>query len=234
MAFRFHRSVKVLPGIRLNFGKRGISTSIGVRGAYVTFGGSGTRTTVGLPGSGLSYTHLQRPQRERPTAGVAKSPADPEVHQGSALRGFMWIVLIGAALLTAIDRLTTPEPPVQMPDPALTPTEVAAQTAARKAREEGLAEIHTAVLGVTQIHHAVANSKTLSLYRVTRMPSGTICYQLHLRNSHGVPYVRSAMMEGAVLKVSGSEGFDSRWINRCTDKTDGRDITAEVVAGIRP
>jgi uncharacterized protein DUF4236 len=33
MGFRFHRSLKILPGIRLNFGKRGISTSIGVRGA---------------------------------------------------------------------------------------------------------------------------------------------------------------------------------------------------------
>jgi hypothetical protein len=54
MGFRFRRSIKILPGIRLNFGKRRISTSIGVRGAHVTFGKSGTRTTVGLPGSGLS------------------------------------------------------------------------------------------------------------------------------------------------------------------------------------
>src|ERR1700722_477483 len=30
MGFRFRRSIKLLPGIRLNFGKRGISTSISV------------------------------------------------------------------------------------------------------------------------------------------------------------------------------------------------------------
>ena len=48
MGFRFRRSIKILPGIRLNFGKRGVSTSIGVRGAHVTFGKTGTRTTVGL------------------------------------------------------------------------------------------------------------------------------------------------------------------------------------------
>ena len=59
MGFRFRRSIKNLPGIRLNFGKRGVSTSIGVRGAHVTFGKTGTRTTVGLPGSGISYTHLE-------------------------------------------------------------------------------------------------------------------------------------------------------------------------------
>ena len=38
MGFRFHRSIRLLPGIRLNFGKRGISASIGVRGAHVTYG----------------------------------------------------------------------------------------------------------------------------------------------------------------------------------------------------
>jgi len=53
---RFRRSVKILPGIRLNIGKRGVSTSIGVRGAHVTFGHGQVRETVGLPETGLSYT----------------------------------------------------------------------------------------------------------------------------------------------------------------------------------
>jgi hypothetical protein len=65
------RSVKILPGIRLNFGKRGVSTSIGVRGAHVTFGKAGTRTAVGLPGSGLSFTHLDKPHHERSVAADA-------------------------------------------------------------------------------------------------------------------------------------------------------------------
>jgi hypothetical protein len=52
MGFRFRRSFSILPGIRLNLGKRGISASIGVRGAHVTFGPTGTRTTVGLPRCG--------------------------------------------------------------------------------------------------------------------------------------------------------------------------------------
>jgi hypothetical protein len=57
MGFRFHRSVRLLPGVRLNFSKSGVSTSIGTRGAWLTFGRKGTRTTVGLPGTGISYTH---------------------------------------------------------------------------------------------------------------------------------------------------------------------------------
>jgi hypothetical protein len=67
MSFRLYRSIKLLPGIRLNFGKRGISSSIDVRGAHVTFDETGARTTMGLPGSGVSYTHLARPNHEPPT-----------------------------------------------------------------------------------------------------------------------------------------------------------------------
>ena len=41
MGFRFRRTIKILPVIRLNVGKRGVSTSIGVRGAHVTVGRTG-------------------------------------------------------------------------------------------------------------------------------------------------------------------------------------------------
>ena len=47
--FRFRRSVRILPGVTLNLGKRSASVSIGVRGAHVTVGPTGARTTVGLP-----------------------------------------------------------------------------------------------------------------------------------------------------------------------------------------
>jgi hypothetical protein len=94
MGFRFRRSIKVLPGVRVNFGKRGVSTSIGVRGAHVTFGKTGTRTTVGLPGSGLSYTHLEKP-RPPPTPRTDATPRDP-------WRGILWIGLIIVVLFSAV------------------------------------------------------------------------------------------------------------------------------------
>jgi len=52
--FRFRRSFRIAPGLRLNIGKRSTSVSVGVRGAHVTFGKAGTRTTLGVPGTGLS------------------------------------------------------------------------------------------------------------------------------------------------------------------------------------
>lgn len=55
MAFRFQRRVKVLPGVRLNFSKSGVSTTVGKRGLSVTNGKRGTHLNVGLPGTGLAY-----------------------------------------------------------------------------------------------------------------------------------------------------------------------------------
>ncbi|WP_407074381.1 DUF4236 domain-containing protein [Psychrobacter sp. CAL346-MNA-CIBAN-0220] len=60
MGFRFRKSIKIVPGVRLNLTKKGISSlSVGKRGATVNIGKKGTRGTVGLPGSGLSYSSYQ-------------------------------------------------------------------------------------------------------------------------------------------------------------------------------
>jgi hypothetical protein len=56
MGLRFRRTIKLLPGVRLNLSKSGVSTSLGVRGAHVTLGHGRARETVGLPGTGISYT----------------------------------------------------------------------------------------------------------------------------------------------------------------------------------
>lgn len=59
MSFRFHRSISIIPGVRLNLGKTGVSLSAGAPGAHITVGKKGVRTTVGLPGTGLSLTDHQ-------------------------------------------------------------------------------------------------------------------------------------------------------------------------------
>lgn len=56
MGFRFRRSIKLFPGVRLNLSKSGVSTSVGVPGATVNVGRRGVRRTVGLPGTGISYS----------------------------------------------------------------------------------------------------------------------------------------------------------------------------------
>lgn len=62
MGWRFRKSFKVLPDVRLNVRKKGISTSIGPKGAKVNIGPNGTRFTASIPGTGLSYTtRLDKP-----------------------------------------------------------------------------------------------------------------------------------------------------------------------------
>lgn len=68
MGFRFRRSFKIIPGVRLNLSGSGASVSLGPRGLHYTIGPHGTRTTVGLPGSGVSWTSYQ------PYASAGASP----------------------------------------------------------------------------------------------------------------------------------------------------------------
>lgn len=53
MGWRFRKRIKILPGVRINLSKSGISTTVGVRGASVTFGPNGTYVNTGIPGTGI-------------------------------------------------------------------------------------------------------------------------------------------------------------------------------------
>lgn len=55
MALRFRKTVKLGPGIKLNFSKSGVSTTVGPRGLTTTIGKSGVYRNVGIPGTGISY-----------------------------------------------------------------------------------------------------------------------------------------------------------------------------------
>ncbi|HEX4635478.1 MAG TPA: DUF4236 domain-containing protein [Rhizomicrobium sp.] len=55
MAFRFQKRISILPGVRVNLSKSGVSTSLGPRGADVTIGKDGATANAGIPGTGLSY-----------------------------------------------------------------------------------------------------------------------------------------------------------------------------------
>jgi hypothetical protein len=57
MGFRFRKSFKIAPGVKLNVGKKSMGVSVGGKGFRTSINTSGRRTTtVGVPGTGLSYT----------------------------------------------------------------------------------------------------------------------------------------------------------------------------------
>jgi uncharacterized membrane protein YjgN (DUF898 family) len=54
--FRFRKTIGVLPGVRINLSKSGVSTSVGAKGATVNVGyGRQPTVNLGIPGTGLSY-----------------------------------------------------------------------------------------------------------------------------------------------------------------------------------
>ena len=67
MSILFRRRIKIIPGVRLNISKSGLSASVGVRGASVTLGGrGGTYANLGIPGTGI-YTRKKIGRGGRPT-----------------------------------------------------------------------------------------------------------------------------------------------------------------------
>ena len=60
MGFRFRKYFGVLPGVRVNLGKKRVSVSIGARGLTANISKDGIRKTVSLPVTGLSYSSYQK------------------------------------------------------------------------------------------------------------------------------------------------------------------------------
>ncbi len=70
MGLRFRKSIKIAPGVKLNFGKNSIGVSAGVKGARVSVNSNGRVTkSVGIPGTGISYMK---------TSKLGSSPSSPK------------------------------------------------------------------------------------------------------------------------------------------------------------
>lgn len=99
MGFRFRKSFTIMPGVRINLSKGGVSTSIGRPGATVNIGKRGVRGTVGLPGTGLSYTETIIKRGAEPGAGGDYE----ERTAGMAVRrSTEWIAILAVVILVVI------------------------------------------------------------------------------------------------------------------------------------
>lgn len=113
--FRFRRSARIGPGLRLNFSKRGASVSLGGRGATVNLSSRGVRTIVGIPGSGLSYTSNQSWSHRKSGKSSVTNPRNAGAGNAGLLFLviFAVLVIIGgkiAAVVAPDDDLKTPAP----------------------------------------------------------------------------------------------------------------------------
>lgn len=101
MGLRIRRSVKLMPGVRLNIGKRGMSISAGKRGATVNLSKRGVRTTVGIPGTGISYSTLSKPSA--PVSAPTPVNTTTRERAGSGI-GIGILLVLGAFIVIAVAR----------------------------------------------------------------------------------------------------------------------------------
>lgn len=96
MGFRFRRSIKIAPGVRLNFSKTGVGASIGPRGLKVNLGADGkTRVSAGIPGTGFGYRETLTPNSRSDLERAPLKPVDLAILAGFILA----ILLLAVALL---------------------------------------------------------------------------------------------------------------------------------------
>ena len=68
MGWRFRKSMKVAPGVRVNLSKKSASVSVGGKGVRKTFSTSGKNTTtVSIPGTGLSHSSTTTHKKKQST-----------------------------------------------------------------------------------------------------------------------------------------------------------------------
>lgn len=98
MGLRFRKNISLLPGVRLNISKHGISSvSVGGKGLTYNIGKKGTRATGGLPGTGLSYSHYT-PYKKKKGARVV-DPTTGEITEQDAGAGAPWLFILLIALV---------------------------------------------------------------------------------------------------------------------------------------
>ena len=104
MGWRFRKSVKILPGVRLNFGKGGFtSATVGGRWLKTNLSGRGAKHTVSVPGTGVSYQTDGRgegadnpaPRRRR----VASGDGSPLLILVAVLLVLLLLAVVGVGIL---------------------------------------------------------------------------------------------------------------------------------------
>lgn len=105
MGWGYRKRKQILPGVWLNFSKKGISTTIGKRGASVNFGSNGTFLNLGIPGTGLySRQRISSGSRRNRKESIAsdnvqQSASEHQYRYGSSCFGcfaiICWMALFG-------------------------------------------------------------------------------------------------------------------------------------------
>jgi hypothetical protein len=148
MAFRFRKSFKLAPGVRVNLGKRGASLSLGGRGITTNLSSRGVRQTFAIPGSGMSWskTYSSGAATRRANAGIARAQRETQYEEAlreveaaeSKIRDVVeaWRKMPDIPEHAVIEMALQPRPYSAIPEPLFPDLKVQEQTLRKQARRE--------------------------------------------------------------------------------------------------
>jgi hypothetical protein len=218
MGYRFRRSIKILPGIRVNFSRSGVSTTVGVRGAHSTYGKGKTQHTVGIPGTGISYTSTTSRQHgasATPTAACRECkkmiPASADACPFCAVKRpvrrshfVLYSFAICAVLMMVLWKTHERDGPSHAAAvTVVTPKATAAASA-------------TAIQSVMRVRKALGNPSSFVLEQV-RASDSVACVNYHVTNKAGTPHRSMAIWDAqrpAVI-LDSNLAFAERWKVLC-------------------
>lgn len=111
MAFRFRKSIKLAPGVKLNLGKKSVGVSVGGKYGGVSYNSrNGARARVSAPGTGLSYTtSLNSKSSSKATPSQAPAPVEKEKKPFYKSWLFWAAVIVVLMLLSSCSAAPAPE-----------------------------------------------------------------------------------------------------------------------------
>jgi hypothetical protein len=124
MTLRFRQSIRIAPGVRLNFSKTGVSASIGGSPLTLNIGRRGVKGTASAPGTGLSFSKTASfadLKHDDSQAQTAPLPIEEAGEGGSLVQIALLILVLAAAVWGVVAYFSGPVPEtatIQQPPPA--------------------------------------------------------------------------------------------------------------------
>lgn len=105
MGLRFRKSIKIAPGVRINFNKKSTSMTFGKRGLHYTVSSTGKKTaSIGIPNTGISYTTSTNKRTTKKNTAYFQKTISNKISIMIIL-----IIILLIALLAIVNRTSTKE-----------------------------------------------------------------------------------------------------------------------------
>lgn len=99
MGFRFRKSIKIAPGVKLNLNKKSVGVTAGVKGAHYTVNSKGKKTaTVGIPGTGISFSESTSTKKKAASYTSESNSNNSSKSGGCSAKGCLTLFLSLIAL----------------------------------------------------------------------------------------------------------------------------------------